>query len=247
MFLSLDDGAVLSTVAVGPDTRPLLALNGWSAAWQAWLPTFEIVSRHRRCVSYDTRGTGGSKAAASSITLSTLVDDAIRVLDAHGIERCTLAGESLGGFVALHAAIRHPDRFTDLVLVAAAPIVTEGIVGSRVDSARTDYPATIREFTRQCLNEPDAGHLHHWGAHLFLAASAEVAARLFECAYDQPADLVAVCRPTTVIHGDADAVIPVEVGRYLANTIPGARFVELAGVGHAPTVTRPIEVARILA
>lgn len=244
MFLHLDD-AVLSTVDVGPDVRPLLALNGWSASWQAWLPTFEIVSRERRCLSYDTRGTGGSCARPESITLTNLVDDVVRVLDAHGVDRCTLAGESLGGFVALHAAVRHPDRFTDLVLVAAAPFVAPVAVGHLVDGARTDYAATVRAFARQCLNEPDAEHLHHWGAHLFLLADPEAAARLFECAYDEPVDLSAIRHETCVVHGDADAVVPVELGRYLADTIPRARLVELAGAGHGPTVTRPTDIAAV--
>lgn len=245
MILPLDD-ALLSTVDIGPDDRPVLALNGWSASWQAWLPTFEIVSRTRRCLSYDTRGTGGSQASASSITLSALIDDVLRVLDAHEIEQCTLAGESLGGFVALHAASRHPDRFTDLVLVATAPLVYEEAVHDLVVGARSDYPATARAFARRCLNEPDSSHLHHWGAHLFLLADPEVAARLFECAYGAPVDLEAVVHETCVIHGDADLVVPVELGRHVAATIPHARLVELPGAGHGPTVTRPVEVAAAL-
>lgn len=246
MFLRLDD-AVLSTVDLGPDDRPLLALNGWSAAWQAWLPTFEIVSRSRRCISYDTRGTGGSQADPNSITLPTLVDDVFRVLDAHGIEQCTLAGESLGGFVALHTALRDPSRFTDLVLVAATSTVPAPAVADLVTGARTDYPATARAFARHCLNEPDSAHLHHWGSHLFLSADPEVAARLFECAYGHDVDLARIPHPTCVLHGDADLVVPVELGRYLADTIPHARFTELPGAGHGPTVTRPAEIAAALA
>lgn len=245
MFLELDD-AVLATVDLGPLDRPLLALNGWSASWQAWLPTFEVLTRHRRCLTFDTRGTGGSTADPASVTLSTLVDDVFRVLDAHGIDRCTLAGESLGGFVALHAATRHPERFTELALVAASAAIPPESVGDLVAGARTDYSATARAFARRCLNEPEAARLHHWGAHLFLLADPEVAARLFECAYDHPVDPTAITIPTTVIHGDSDLVVPVDIGRYLASVIPTANLIELPGAGHGPTVTRPHAVAAAL-
>jgi 3-oxoadipate enol-lactonase len=242
MILQHND-ALLATVDIGPDDRPLIALNGWSASWQAWLPTFELLSRTRRCLSYDTRGTGGSFADPSSITLTNLIDDVFRVLDAHGIDRCTLAGESLGGFVAMHAVARDPGRFTDLVLVATTPAVPRESVGERIDGARRDYPATVREFTKQCLNEPDSTMWHHWGESLFLLADPEVAARLFECAFDYPVDPAAVTVPTTVVHGDADLVVPIDIGRFLARAIPSATLVELPGVGHAPTVVRPREVA----
>ena len=87
MFLRIDD-RVLRTVAFGPGPDTVLALNGWSAAWEAWQPTFEVLSATMRCVSYDTRGTGHSPADPAAIHLDGLVDDVFRVLDAHRVERC---------------------------------------------------------------------------------------------------------------------------------------------------------------
>ena len=69
------------------------------------------------------------------------------------------------------------------------------------------------------------------------------AARLFECCYGRAPDLAAIEVPTVVLHGAADLVVPIDAGRALALAIPGAKFLELPGAGHAPTVTRPAEVA----
>ena len=245
MFLRVDD-RLLRTVAFGPGPDTVLALNGWSAAWEAWQPTFELLSGELRCVSYDTRGTGASSASPEQITLEGLVDDVFRVLDAHGIARCVLAGESLGGFVAIHAVLRDPSRFEGLALVAAPPVVSPEVTGPLVVGARRDYPATIRLFARMCLNEPDAAHLHPWAEGLFLGTAPEVAARLFEACYGVAPALEEIALPTVVVHGTRDLVVPAQAGELLARRIPGARLVSLPGAGHAPTVTRPAEVAEAI-
>jgi pimeloyl-ACP methyl ester carboxylesterase len=238
MFMQLSD-ATLRTVSFGPGPSSVLALNGWTASWEAWQPTFSHLSTDWRCISYDTRGTGSSTAAPDSITLDALVDDVFRVLDAMEVETCVLAGESLGGFVATHAALRDPARFSALVLVAAPPSVRPWDVGSLVVGARQDYALTIRAFARHCLTEPGADIFFTWGERLFRDADPEVAARLFECCYGLDPDLCQVRVPTVVVHGDADDVVPVDAGRAIAAAIPGARIVELPGACHAPTVTRP--------
>jgi pimeloyl-ACP methyl ester carboxylesterase len=184
--------------------------------------------------------------SAVSVTLDALVDDVFQVLDAYDVATCVLAGESLGGFVAMHAALRDPARFDALVLVAAPQSVDRATVGSLVVGARQNYPATVSAFVLHCLTEPGLEYLHGWGERLFLDADPEVAARLFECCYDVGVDLAAITVPTVVAHGDADAVVPIDVGRGIAAAIPGARFVELPGACHAPTVTRPAEVAAVI-
>ncbi len=245
MFVQLAD-ATLRTVSFGPGPNTVLALNGWSASWEAWEPTFRDLSTDWRCLSYDTRGTGFSIAEANSITLAALVDDVFQVLDANDVDACVLAGESLGGFVAMHAALRDPSRFRALVLVAAPFSVSHDSVGALAAGARADYPATIRAFARHCLTEAGSEHLYTWGESLFRNADPEVAARLFECCYGREPDLSAIRLATVVVHGDADAVVPVETGRAIALAIPGAGMVELPGACHAPTVTRPAQIAQVV-
>lgn len=245
MFLPSPQG-LLRTVAFGPGPDTVLALNGWSAAWEAWQPTFELLSTSMRCLSYDTRGTGDSPASAEAISFEGLVDDVFRVLDAHGVERCVLAGESLGGFIAVNAALRHPERLLGLALVASPPVVSPEATARLVAGARRDYPATVTLFARMCLGEPGTEHLQPWAEGLFRGATSETAVRLFEVCHGVAPKLAEVKVPTVVLHGTADQVVPVAAGRALAGAIPGARFVELQGAGHAPTVTRAVEVAEAI-
>lgn len=243
MFVQAPE-VLLRSVSFGPGPQTVLALNGWSAAWEAWEPTFEVLSESMRCLSFDTRGTGNSPAPASSLSLERLVDDVFRVLDAHAVDRCVLAGESLGGFIALHCALKDPSRFTGLALVASAHLVTEQDTALLVGGARANYVATVSKFVQFCF-EKGFEHLHPWGEQLFLQTPPEVAARLFEVCHDQPADLSRLSLPTIVVHGTEDRVVPAAKGRHIAERV-GARFVELVGAGHAPTVTRPREVAEAI-
>jgi pimeloyl-ACP methyl ester carboxylesterase len=245
MFITTER-CLIRSVAFGPATTPVVALNGWSASWEAWQPTFEVLSTTTRCISYDTRGTGNSPADPTSITLTTLVDDLFRVLDAHGVERCVLTGESLGGFVGMHAVLRDPSRFTALVTVGSPHEIGPPDQHPLVVGARANYPATVAAFVSMCFNEADTDHLHPWGAQLFLSADPECAARLLEMGAGFPVDCAAIAVPTVVVHGDIDAVVPFAEGEYLASAIPGARLVRLAGAGHAPTITRPDDLADLL-
>lgn len=245
MFIT-DDTTFIRSVSFGPGPQTILALNGWSAAWEAWQPTFELLSATTRCISFDTRGTGASSAPIETITLANLVDDVFRVLDAHQVERCVLAGESLGGFIALNAVLRDRSRFDGLVLIAAPPFVTAEATSARCAAARADYPAAVSAFVDLCFSEPGIEPLHRWGEQLFLGADGETAARLFEACHGAVPDLSSVDVPTVVVHGDADQVVPIDIGRYLASAIRGARLIELEGIGHAPTVTAAPDVARVL-
>lgn len=180
-----------------------------------------------------------------SITPAALVEDVFAVLDALAIERCVLAGESLGAIVAAEAARRDPARFDGLVLVDGGPGVTADIAGPLIEGARTDWPATIRRFVDDCLPEPDTDHIRKWGRDILARADGETAARMFECYLEGPEPFVALEEirvPTLVIHGTADAIVPFAIGEWMAASIPDATLVPLEGAGHVPTLTRPREV-----
>jgi pimeloyl-ACP methyl ester carboxylesterase len=78
----------------------LVAHGGWVGSGEPWQAPFEQLSRRWRRVTYDHRGTGGSRQRADAITAQVLIDDLFRVLDARRIDRCVLAGESSGAVIA---------------------------------------------------------------------------------------------------------------------------------------------------
>lgn len=205
MFVPVKD-ALINTVAFGSGPRTLLAHGGWTGSWELWAEPFELLQPRWRCVSYDHRGSGATRVDPARITLDAMVDDLFAVMEARGVDRCVLAGESRGAQVALIAAARHPERFEGLVLVAPS-VSTDPPPPEFVAALREDYPGALDAFVDACLPEPGTDHLRKWGRDILGRADAESAVALLECAFELP-DVARLTMPVVVIHGTLDVIAP---------------------------------------
>lgn len=242
MFL-VDREPRLRVVAFGAGP-PVLLVGGWSASWEMWEPTMSDLSRSARCIAPDTRGTGWSSAGEGPVTLGDLVADVFRVLDALDVRRCVIAGQSVGGLVALHAVARHPSRFSAVCLVSTPVRLDDRTTQAVVEGTLADYPATISTFVHTCLPEDGTDHVRPWAEEAFLATRPVTAVQILQAATGTPLpDVSGFGLPAVVVHGTADVVVPVEAAEEMAARLPGARTVILEGAGHAPSCTRPHDVA----
>lgn len=114
-------GGDLTVATWGDGGRAVLAIHGITASHLAWA---EVARLHQgRIIAPDLRGRGGSSELPGPFGMAAHADDCVAVLDALGIERATVVGHSMGGFVAATLAHRHPSRVHDLVLVdGGAPL-----------------------------------------------------------------------------------------------------------------------------
>ncbi|MEZ4661007.1 MAG: alpha/beta hydrolase [Caldilineaceae bacterium] len=247
MFISTNDAQIYAT-AFGAKTAPaLLAIGGWIGSWELWAEPLSILSQSWRTIAYDHRGAGATVAPVESITFENMVDDVFAVLDAHGIEQCVLAAESAGAVTALGAALKQPQRITGLVIVDGMyfrPTPPNGdpfLLG-----LQKAYPVTLDRFVEACVPEPDSDHIKRWGRQIIDRASQEAAIALYNLAgaVDLRADLPKIAQPTLILHGAADALVPVQAAQGLAKALPNAKLVLLPGAGHVPTMTRPAEIAQ---
>ena len=247
MFIDVGDAKLYAT-SFGPRSAPaIVAIGGWIGSWELWAEPFALLSERWRTIAYDHRGSGATVAPVDSITFANLVTDLFAVLDAYGIETCTLAAESAGAQTALSAALRTPKRIERLVIVDGmyhrdVPPDTDPFLAG----LRKAYPATLDRFVQRCIPEPDCEHVKRWGRKIIDRASQDtaIALRVVSTDTDLRGELPNISQPTLVIHGDADAIVPIARGRELAAALPNARLVVLPGAGHVPTLTRPAEVAR---
>jgi pimeloyl-ACP methyl ester carboxylesterase len=220
---------------------------GWEAA--GWAAMLRGLAEHARLILFDKRGTGLSDRVAGAPTLEERSDDIRAVMDAAGSDRAAIFGLSEGVPMSVVFAASHPERVSAL-----------GLYGSL---ARTlwapDYPfgATEREY-RKVIEEdfdafvtpggleervrsgvPSAGEdevrawarVNRYGAS---PASLEALDRM-NMAIDVREVLPVISAPTLVVHQRADPWVPVQNGRYVAQHIPGAAYVELDGDEHLPT------------
>jgi len=202
-----------------------------------------------RLICFDRRGLGLSDPVTPSEppTLEQWADDAGAVLEAVGSHRAAVVGIAEGGFLATILAASRPDRISSLVLVNATP----GISSPPFSQLGSAAPALARlaesldenwgtDTTGVALFAPSAAtdpQFHAWLARAVQrAASPAVARALFAVIYysDIRHVLPAVHVPTLVIHREGNRFLPSEHGRFLAEHIAGARYIEVPGEDHVP-------------
>ena len=245
MFITANN-AQLFTISFGQGGRSLLALGGWAGSWEVWADTLAVLSRTWRAVGYDHRGTGATVAPLESITIEAMVADVFTVMDALALDRPVLAAESAGAMIALLAVLERPERFSGLVIV-------DGLIHSpRPDAPtpfarglRANFEATLDGFVELCVPESDSEAIKRWGRQILRRSEPAAAIRLHELTHgvDLRPRVHEIEMPTLVIHGDADALVPLADAEWLAGRLPQARLHVVRGGGHVPTVTRPAEVA----
>jgi pimeloyl-ACP methyl ester carboxylesterase len=216
---------------------------GWDMPFYASM--WRRVGSFARVIPFDKRGTGLSDRTADVPTLEQRMDDVRTVMDAADVERAALWGISEGGPMSILFAATYPDRTAGLVLqgsfarIAQAPdqpfgyspeaseaIIaafeeqwgTGGVLANYYFPSAADDPAMRERFARWERN----------GA----SPSAMVAVLEMINAIDVRSILSTINVPTLVVHSAGDLVVPVEHGRYLAEHIPGARYIELPGDDH---------------
>ena len=241
------DGVALAVGLHGDRGPLLLMIPGLGATQVVYDPVVpSLVERGLRVAVVDQRGVGASGVSDPPTTLAPLAADAAAVVEAVGGDagRCHVFGASMGGMVALHLALDHPGRVDRLVLactgpgrrgVRPEPAATEALLGR---GART--PEEAYRIACTVLYEPGfaAAHPEFVEEQIRERARRPVPARVFQAQraaareHDVLDRLGDVAAPTLVLHGTADAVMPVANGRLLAAGIPGARAVWLEGRGH---------------
>jgi 3-oxoadipate enol-lactonase len=106
------NGAPMHIVDRGPRTgMPVVFIHGFPFSHAMWDPQVEAVSRRYRAVAYDVRGHGESFVGDGQYTIEGHVDDLVAILDQLGLEQAVIVGLSMGGYIALRALEREPDRF----------------------------------------------------------------------------------------------------------------------------------------
>ena len=219
---------------------------GWSLAARAGF--FEATAAFARVIQFDKRGTGMSDPIRGHASLETQMGDVRAVMDAARSERAALFGVDTGGMMSIVFAATYPERTTAIVLTGTAartlwapdhpwgPTEAEYLRLVEEEEHRWGSEEHGLDMLRQYSPSlPDAS-ARQWSAYLRQSASpgAYAAFRRMNMENDVRNVLSAIHVPTLVAHRVGDQVVDVAAGRYLADHIPGARFVELSGADHSP-------------
>jgi 3-oxoadipate enol-lactonase len=233
-------GGSLAYEVVGTG-RPLVLLHAFPFDRRIWR---HLEVPGRQLILPDLRGFGDSPLRP--FVLADLADDVASLLDALGLARAAIGGLSMGGYVALAFAARHPARLQALVLAdtKAGPDSPEARQGREeaIALVRTrGVPAYLEKQLPRLVaaQAPDSvrNELRTLGAQRPEAVIAGL-----EAMRDRPdrrGELGRIACPSLVIVGAEDALTPPDEARAMARSIPGARLVEIPGAGHLSAIEAP--------
>jgi pimeloyl-ACP methyl ester carboxylesterase len=229
----------------------LLLVNGLGSQCinydDRWCAKFVAHGYH--VVRFDNRDTGlSSQLDGTTYTLRDMTGDAIAVLDAVGAARAHVMGLSMGGMIAQRLAIENGDRLLSLTSVMSSTGEPEyGQSSPEALALLLAKPAGSRDehIDAEVRAKRVYGSKPEWIDEAYLRARA---ARAYDRCYspvgvgrqmrairrdrDRAEALRTLAVPTLVMHGDRDRLIDPSGGRRTAELIPGARYVEIAGMGH---------------
>ncbi len=243
----------IAYTSVGTGPVDLVLVWGWLTNLEVYWeePAFrrfvERIAAFARVILFDKRGMGLSDRTTVG-TLEERMDDVRAVLDAIGSERAVLFGVSEGAPLSILFAASHPERTQALIFVGGEvkEVTTEDWPWGQL--TREEYDRYLDEFLASdtwgkaaraffAPSRADDPALMEWRGRLERSSASPAAATAFMrlgSDIDVRAVVPSVHVPGLVMHSPRDTVVNYQQGRWLAETLPDARFVELAGQDHGP-------------
>ncbi len=233
---------------------PLLLIMGLGGTLNGWRNQVPALSQDFDVIRFDNRGAGGSSAPTdmSAYSMANFAADAVAVLDHLDIAQAHVYGVSMGGMIAQHLVLQHPERVQGLILGCTIPggeqsispeswvlelmLAGAGKTAEQVmrDSVKfnfaPDFPAQHPEVVEEYVSE---GLKNRIPLHGFQGQWMAITG------HDTLARLHTIATPTLIHHGDEDRLVPVGNGKLLAEHIPGAQLELFHGAGHVYFIEQP--------
>lgn len=256
-------GARVSYARVGTG-EPVLLIQGVGAIGKAWTPQVEALKQRFSVITFDNRGIGASTITEGRLTIESMADDALAILDAEGIDRCHVVGHSMGGLIAMQLALISPRRVKSLALLCTFPDGQSGVRLTRntfFTGIRTRLGTrNMRRNAFLSLVLSKAG----MRSEQLRTLATEMTDLFGRDLADQPSIIMKQLRAmsrfdptwrlrclasirTLVVSGEEDRIAVPAYGRKLAGAIPGAAYLQLEKAGHAVPIESPESINRLLA
>ncbi len=252
-FVDVGGGLTMHVRVEGKKDGPVLVLlHGSNSSLQTWEPWVARLGGKYRVISFDQIGHGlTGPNPAHDYSAKSFVDTADALLTKLGVQKFALGGNSMGGWVAWHYALAHPEKLTALILVDAAGApnsesksVPLGFKIARMPifktlmlhvTPRAVFAKTIHQTLSNDAIITDKMIDTYWELALYPGSRQATGERFAtpRVPIDEAA-IHALKVPTLVMWGEEDTLIPVSASHWFAKAIPGAKEIVYPHIGHIP-------------
>ena len=237
--------------------HPLIFVSGLNGTGRSWQPQVDAFSPRFRTITYDQRGTGASDKLQRTFSVDQMTAELVGLMDALGIERAHIVGQSTGGAIGQTLAVEHPQRIARMVVYSTwthcDPWFRRLFEARRLMYEQCGSELHAR-FHPLWLYPPDYVNSHDEE----IEAERRVAvgnAPPVECsigridailAFDRRADLGRIRTPTLIIVAEDDYITPSYHAKALNRAIAGSQLKVFPGGGHSLSKTRTAEFNQVV-
>jgi len=237
---------------VGEGNIPIIFLHGFPFDKSMWQLQLDFLKPYYRLITYDIRGFGKSTDESTSFTIDTLAKDLIDFMNALNIEKATICGLSMGGYIALNAISKYHNRFYALILCDTQ-------CSADSPELREQRFATIKQIDQEGeskFNEAFINKVFHKDSikkkkelvslirrvvysnskHIIIQGLRALAQRSETCT-----KLSRISIPTLIICGRQDEVTPLAQSEYLNTKIKDSILHVIEHAGHVSNIEQPIK------
>ena len=229
---------------------PIVFLHPFSTNGYIWYFQTFAFARSHQCITVDHRGHGRSDKPAQGYAISEMAADVAGILDALGIQKTVLVGNSIGGMIAMQFNLDYPERVLANVIVSSGTNMSAGMPAEAMQAFQNDLNGAFSGLLEGAVSaktkaeRPEILDL--------MRASFQVDANFTPNVFFANASdpngvfnwnitdrLKEISKPTLVLAGEEDQATPVEANKLLADNIPGATLKVLKEVGHFYQLEKP--------
>jgi 2-hydroxymuconate-semialdehyde hydrolase/2-hydroxy-6-oxo-octa-2,4-dienoate hydrolase len=259
---TVDAGGIQTSYLEAGAGDPVVMLHGSGpgvSAMANWQYNIGALSQRFRVLAPDIVGFGATQRRDDVVySLRTWTDHIWAFLDAHGIEKTAIVGNSLGGRIALQMATDRPDRVTKMVLMGAPGVgmtLTDGLAALRAYEPSHD---AMRDLLRNYFAVDPAMITDELVAIRYEASIADGAYEAYRAMFFDPRhtgselgiterEARATATPALLVHGREDKVVPMQVSVTMLGLLPNADLHVFSACGHWTQIERADEFSALVA
>ncbi len=249
-IIQINDAHLLVSQHGHPSALPVVFIHGFPFSHAMWQSQISAVSGQFRAIAYDVRGLGGSSVGDGQYTIEGHVDDLIGLLDHLEIPKAVILGQSMGGYIALRALERNPERWTAAVLcnTRSEADTNEGRIG-RAGAIRmvkkSGSQAFADDFVRKVFAPASFTRVPE-AVKMITGVIAKtpplaIAGTLLALAgrTDTTGSLSRISVPTLIMVGEQDVITPPEASRTMHERIASSELHLVPAAAHMSPLENP--------